>query len=186
MKKLVALLLAVVMVLGLMTGVMAADGELAGKTVILHTNDVHGAISLYAKVAALKKDYEAKGADVILVDAGDYIQGTPYVSDSQGSTAVELMNEAGYDVATFGNHEFDYGFDNLVKIMGEAKFKVIGNIRYNGKPTYNYTTIVTTDGGVKVGFVGMTTPETATKAHPAKIQGVTFMAGDELYKFATD
>ena len=102
MKKLVALLLAVVLVLGLMTGALAADGELAGKTVILHTNDVHGAIGLYAKVAALKKDYAEKGADVILVDAGDYIQGTPYVSDSQGKTAIELMNAAGYDVATFG------------------------------------------------------------------------------------
>ena len=88
MKKLVALLLAVVLVLGLMTGALAADGELAGKTVILHTNDVHGAIGLYAKVAALKKDYAEKGADVILVDAGDYIQGTPYVSDSQGKTAI--------------------------------------------------------------------------------------------------
>lgn len=117
MKKLVALLLAVVLVLGLMTGALAADGELAGKTVILHTNDVHGAIGLYAKVAALKKDYAEKGADVILVDAGDYIQGTPYVSDSQGKTAIELMNAAGYDVATFGNHEFDYGFANLQTIF---------------------------------------------------------------------
>ena len=107
MKKLVALLLAVLMVFGLMTTAFAAEGELAGKTVILHTNDVHGAVGLYAKVAALKKDYQAKGADVILVDAGDYIQGEPYVSDSQGKTAIELMNAAGYDVATFGNHEFD-------------------------------------------------------------------------------
>ena len=124
MKKLVALLLAVVLVLGLMTGALAADGELAGKTVILHTNDVHGAIGLYAKVAALKKDYAEKGADVILADAGDYIQGTPYVSDSKGASAVELMNAAGYDIATFGNHEFDYGFNNLQNIRGDAKFKV--------------------------------------------------------------
>ena len=108
MKKLVALLLAVLMVFGLMTTAFAAEGELAGKTVILHTNDVHGAVGLYAKVAALKKNYQAKGADVILVDAGDYIQGEPYVSDSQGKTAIELMNAAGYDVATFGNHEFDF------------------------------------------------------------------------------
>lgn len=133
MKKLVALLLAVLMVFGLMTTAFAAEGELAGKTVILHTNDVHGAVGLYAKVAALKKDYQAKGADVILVDAGDYIQGEPYVSDSQGKTAIELMNAAGYDVATFGNHEFDYGYANLQTIAKDAKFKMIGNIRYNGK-----------------------------------------------------
>ena len=185
MKKLVALLLAAVMVLGLMTAAFAADADLAGKTVILHTNDVHGQVDLYAKVAALKKDYEAKGADVILVDAGDYIQGTPYVSDSQGKTAIELMNAAGYDVATFGNHEFDYGYANLQTIMKDAKFKVIGNIKYNGKLAFDATYVVETKGGLKVGFLGLTTPETATKAHPAKIKGVTFMAQNELYSFAT-
>ena len=185
MKKLVALLLAAVMVLGLMTAAFAADADLAGKTVVLHTNDVHGQVDLYAKVAALKKDYEAKGADVILVDAGDYIQGTPYVSDSQGKTAIELMNAAGYDVATFGNHEFDYGYANLQTILKDAKFKVIANIKYNGKLAYDAGYIVETKGGLKVGFLGLTTPETATKAHPAKIKGVTFMAQNELYSFAT-
>ena len=95
------------------------------------------------------------------------------------------MNAAGYDVATFGNHEFDYGFANLQTIFKDAKFKVIGNIQYNGKLAFDGTTTVTTAGGVKVGFLGLTTPETATKAHPAKIQGVTFMAKDELYNFAT-
>ena len=185
MKKLVALLLAVLMVFGLMTTAFAAEGELAGKTVILHTNDVHGAVGLYAKVAALKKDYQAKGADVILVDAGDYIQGEPYVSDSQGKTAIELMNAAGYDVATFGNHEFDYGYANLQTIAKDAKFKMIGNIRYNGKLAFDATYVVETAGGLKIGFLGLTTPETATKAHPAKIKNVTFMANDELYSFAT-
>ena len=184
MKKLVALLLAVLMVFGLMTTAFAADGELTGKTVILHTNDVHGEVGLYAKVAALKKSYEAKGADVILVDAGDYIQGSTYVSDSQGKTAVELMNAAGYDVATFGNHEFDYGYANLQSLAKEAKFKLVGNIRYNGKLAFDATYVVETKGGVKVGFLGLTTPETATKAHPAKIKGVTFMAKNELYSFA--
>ena len=148
MKKLVALLLAVLMVFGLMTTAFAAEGELAGKTVILHTNDVHGAVGLYAKGAALKKDYQAKGADVILVDAGDYIQGEPYVSDSQGKTAIELMNAAGYDVAVFGNHEFDYGYANLQTIAKDAKFKMIGNIRYNGKLAFDATYVVETAGGL--------------------------------------
>lgn len=192
MKKIVAILLAVCMLFGLMTTVFAeetagntAAGELAGKTVILHTNDVHGAVGGYAKVATLKADYAAKGADVILVDAGDYIQGDVYVSDSQGKTAIELMNAVGYDVATFGNHEFDYGYENLKTILKDAKFKVVGNINYNGKLAFDATTIVE-KSGVKIGFIGLTTPETATKAHPAKIKGVTFMAGDALYDFATD
>ena len=166
MRKVLALLLSVVMALSLMVTTTWADPveqDLAGKTVILHTNDVHGAIGLYAKVAALKKDYAEKGADVILVDAGDYIQGTPYVSDSQGKTAIELMNAAGYDVATFGNHEFDYGYANLQTIAKDAKFKMIGNIRYNGKLAFDATYVVETAGGLKIGFLGLTTPETATK-----------------------
>ena len=185
MKKILSLLLAVVMVFGLMTAAFAADADLAGKTVVLHTNDVHGQVDLYAKVAALKKDYEAKGADVILVDAGDYAQGTPYVSDSQGKTAIELMNAAGYDVVTLGNHEFDYGYANLQTIMKDAKFKVVCNIKYNGKLAFDASYVVETKGGLKVGFLGLTTPETATKAHPAKIKGVTFMAQNALYSFAT-
>ena len=185
MKKILSLLLAVVMVFGLMTAAFAADADLAGKTVVLHTNDVHGQVDLYAKVAALKKDYEAKGADVILVDAGDYAQGTPYVSDSQGKTAIELMNAAGYDVVTLGNHEFDYGYANLQRIMKDAKFKVVCNIKYNGKLAFDASYVVETKGGLKVGFLGLTTPETSTKAHPAKIKGVTFMAQNALYSFAT-
>ena len=185
MKKILSLLLAVVMVFGLMTAAFAADADLAGKTVVLHTNDVHGQVDLYAKVAALKKDYEAKGADVILVDAGDYAQGTPYVSDSQGKTAIELMNAAGYDVVTLGNHEFDYGYANLQTIMKDAKFKVVCNIKYNGKLAFDASYVVETKGGLKVGFLGLTTPETSTKAHPAKIKGVTFMAKNALYSFAT-
>lgn len=185
MKKILSLLLAVVMVFGLMTAAFAADADLAGKTVVLHTNDVHGQVDLYAKVAALKKDYEAKGADVILVDAGDYAQGTPYVSDSQGKTAIELMNAAGYDVVTLGNHEFDYGYANLQTIMKDAKFKVVCNIKYNGKLAFDASYVVETKGGLKVGFLGLTTPETSTKAHPAKIKGVTFMAQNVLYSFAT-
>ena len=113
-NKLIALLLALVMLLALPA--MAAEfpkeiGALAedytGKTVILHTNDVHGAIEDYAKAAKLKQDLQAKGAEVLLVDAGDFSQCSPYVSLSKGASAVELMNAAGYDIVTLGNHEFD-------------------------------------------------------------------------------
>ena len=84
-----------------------------GKTVIIHTNDVHGAIAGYAKVAALKADFEAQDANVILIDNGDFSQGTKYVSNSNGLAAVQLMNLAGYDISGIGNHEFDYGFEQL-------------------------------------------------------------------------
>ena len=96
MKKLLSLFLVLALAFSLCVGVLAEEpaGELAGEIVILHTNDVHGAISSYAKVAALKAEYEAKGAEVLLMDAGDYIQGEPYVSVSQGETAIRLMNYA--------------------------------------------------------------------------------------------
>ena len=118
MKKFLSVLLALVMIFSLTVTVSADEtkGEMDGYIVVLHTNDVHGAISGYAKVAALKKAYEAEGAYVLLMDAGDFCQGDPTVSVSQGKTAVELMNMAGYDVTTLGNHEFDYGYDNLVNL----------------------------------------------------------------------
>ena len=108
-KKLLSLLLVLCLVLSLSCTAFAA-GEakpLDGKTVILHSNDVHGAIDLYAAMASLKADYEAQGAEVILADAGDYSQGTVYVSVNKGADAVTMMNATGYDVATIGNHEFE-------------------------------------------------------------------------------
>ena len=118
-KKLLSLLLVLCLVLSLSCTAFAA-GEakpLDGKTVILHSNDVHGAIDLYAAMASLKADYEAQGAEVILADAGDYSQGTVYVSVNKGADAVTMMNATGYDVATIGNHEFDYGYAQLAENM---------------------------------------------------------------------
>ena len=152
-----------------------------GKTVILHTNDVHGSIELYAKVAAMKGDYEAQGAQVILADAGDYSQGTVYVSVNKGKDAVTMMNAAGYDVATIGNHEFDYGYAQLKSNLDSAAFKVVcANVLQDGSPVFDAYTMIN-KGGVQVAFVGLETPEAQTKANPALIQGLTFLAGDEMY-----
>ena len=187
MKKLLSLFLVLALAFSLCVGVLAEEpaGELAGEIVILHTNDVHGAISSYAKVAALKAEYEAKGAEVLLMDAGDYIQGEPYVSVSQGETAIRLMNYVGYDVATIGNHEFDYGYENLAKLAAAAEFPIIAaNVMYNGKTAFEANKVFELESGVKVGVFGLSTPETATKAHPGKIKGVTFLSGDDMNKAA--
>ena len=177
------MLLSVVMTLTLLVSSAWADEPkpLNGKTVILHTNDVHGSIELYAKVAAMKGDYEAQGAQVILADAGDYSQGTVYVSVNKGKDAVTMMNAAGYDVATIGNHEFDYGYAQLKSNLDSAVFKVVcANVLQDGNPVFDaYTKI--NKGGVQVAFVGLETPEAQTKANPALIQGLTFLAGDEMY-----
>lgn len=202
MRKFLSVLLAMAMVLSLtVTGfaiedtattrepeVMTEEATMAGKTVILHTNDVHGAIAGYAYITALKADYEAKGAEVILVDAGDYSQGTSYVSVTKGLDAIEMMNAAGYDVVTLGNHEFDYGYTQLKDNMTRAKFKVLCADVFNadGTPIFDANYTYTTKSGVKVGFFGMETPETQTKANPTKIKGLTFATNDAFTKAAAD
>ena len=202
MRKFLSVLLAMAMVLSLtVTGfaiedtattrepeVMTEEATMAGKTVILHTNDVHGAIEGYAYITALKADYEAKGAEVILVDAGDYSQGEVYVSDTKGLDAVEMMNAAGYNVVSLGNHEFDYGFAQLKDNMSKAKFKVLCADVFNadGTPIFDANYTYTTKSGVKIGFFGMETPETQTKANPALIKGLTFATDDAFTKAAAD
>jgi len=202
MRKFLSVLLAMAMVLSLtVTGfaiedtaatkepeIMTEEATMAGKTVILHTNDVHGAVDGYAYIAQLKADYEAKGAEVILVDAGDYSQGKTYVSVTKGADAVTMMNAAGYDVVTLGNHEFDYGYAQLKENMSKAKFKVVCADVFNedGTPIFDASYTYTTKSGVKVGFFGMETPETQTKANPALIKGLTFATGDAFTKAAAD
>ena len=202
MRKFLSVLLAMAMVLSLtVTGfaiedtaatkepeIMTEEATMAGKTVILHTNDVHGAVDGYAYIAQLKADYEAKGAEVILVDAGDYSQGKTYVSVTKGADAVTMMNAAGYDVVTLGNHEFDYGYAQLKENMSKAKFKVVCADVFNedGTPIFDANYTYTTKSGVKVGFFGMETPETQTKANPALIKGLTFATGDAFTKAAAD
>ena len=189
-KKVLSLLMAVVMTFSLAVTASAAEEtaqDLDGDIVILHTNDVHGAIAGYAKVAALKDAYEARGAYVLLMDAGDFIQGDPTVSTSEGATAVELMNLAGYDVVSLGNHEFDYGYQNLKDLEADADFAILdANVLYNGSVAFEDNMVFTTPAGTKIGVFGLDTPETATKAHPAKIQGVTFLAGEDLYDCAQE
>lgn len=189
-KKLLSLLLVLCLILSLSCTAFAADEAkpLTGKTVILHSNDVHGAIDLYAAMASLKADYEAQGAEVILADAGDYSQGTVYVSVNKGADAVAMMNATGYDVATIGNHEFDYGYAQLAENMKAAKFKVLcaDVLGADGKTIFEANTIIQ-KGGVKIGFFGLETPEAQTKANPKLIEGLQFLAGkdgSELYTCA--
>lgn len=189
-KKLSALFLALVMAFSLAIPAGAAnwDDDLTGHIVILHTNDVHGAIDNYASVAALKDAYEAAGAQVLLMDAGDFSQGSTSVNVSEGATAVELMNMAGYDVATTGNHEFDFGYANLKTLMESAEFPILAANAFTaeGELAMDEANHTFQLGDVTVGVFGLATPETATKAHPAKLEGVTFLAEDELFACAQE
>ena len=193
MRKALALLLSVVMSLSLLVSTAWAEDpvtrDLAGKTVILHTNDVHGAIQDYAKVAALKADYEARGAIVYLVDAGDFSQGSVYVSLNKGADAVTMLNAVGYDYVTLGNHEFDYGAQQLADNLKKANFSILCSdvLDADGDPVANAAVwSEAEESGLKIGFFGLATPETKTKANPALIKGLTFLSGEALYKCAQE
>ena len=142
---------------------------------ILYTNDVHTYIDkqapelTYAAIAALKQSYQNAGKKVLLVDAGDHVQGTAYGSMDQGASIIELMNAAGYDAATPGNHEFDYGMDRAKELMRDADFPYLScnwvDLRTNLRVLPEIKVFVR--GSVRIAFVGITTPETFTKSTPA-------------------
>ena len=201
MKKLLTILLSVLLVMSLVLPAMAstpmitgqivtvktAQPDLTGKTVVLHTNDVHGALAGYAYIPALRAAYETAGAEVIVVDAGDFTQGNPYVSLSKGHSAIEMMNAAGYDVVTLGNHEFDFGYEQLMENLKDASFKTVcANVYHKGTTDLilDPSVIVETASGLKVGFFGLETPETATKVNPALITKIDFSTFDQLYTAA--
>ena len=103
------------------------------------------------------------------MDAGDHVQGTAYGSMDQGASIIELMNAAGYDAATPGNHEFDYGMDRAKELMRDADFPYLScnwvDLRTNLRVLPEIKVFVR--GGVRIAFVGITTPETFTKSTPA-------------------
>ena len=180
-KKLLSLLLSAAMLTGLALPAMAAEAE-AEDVVVLYTNDIHTYIDnnvgegnenglTYSKVAG----YKAGLDNALLVDAGDHIQGTAYGSMDDGATISELMNAAGYDVATLGNHEFDYDMEGALAAIERADFPYVSCNFYheeNGVAGENVldSYVVLEAGGVSIAFVGITTPESFTKSTPAYFQ----------------
>ena len=187
-KKMLALLLAAAMVMGLAAPAMAAeDTDSQDGVVVFYTNDVHTYIDnsytvdeesgqeapalRYSTVAALKASVPGS----LLVDAGDHVQGTAYGSMDKGATIIELMNAAGYDLATLGNHEFDYGMEGAMAAIEAADFPYVSCNFYHeengvaGDPVLDAYQVFDVDG-VKVAFVGVTTPESFTKSTPAYFQ----------------
>ena len=151
---------------------------------ILHTNDVHGRIVEEkgvigdAKLAAVIDEERAKNPSTLVVDAGDAFQGLPISNSSKGEERAKILNEIGYDAMAVGNHEFDFGLDEVKKYKEILNFPLLSSNTYiNGARLFEASTIVDKDKNV-VGdefvVIGVTTPETATKTHPKNVQGVTF------------
>ena len=146
--------------------------------VILYTNDVHTYIDKplsYDVIAGVKKELEKKYDNVLLMDAGDHSQGTAYGSMDKGATIIELMNTADYDLATLGNHEFDYGMDGTMNIIDWADYPYVSCNFYNEKngvvgksvlPAYKLYDY----GNEMLAVIGITTPESFTKSTPAYFQ----------------
>ena len=175
-KKVFACLLAVVMLLGLIAVPAAAkaEGEETKDIVILYTNDVHCGVDNeigYVGVARIKAALEAAGKEVILVDCGDAVQGGVIGTLSKGEAIIDLMNNLGYDVATIGNHEFDYGMEQFNKNVSLAKFQYVccNFLNDKGETVLKPYTIVEA-AGKKIAFIGIDTPESFTKSTPAYFQ----------------
>ena len=180
-RRLLALLLAMVMMLALTVTAGAEEVTTTAaknEITVIYTNDVHTYIDKtlsYATVSAMKQDYQKAGKQVLLVDAGDHIQGTVYGGMDEGKTIVQLMNAAGYDIATLGNHEFDYGMARALATVKEAKFPYVSCNFYHekngvaGDPVLDSYKVFDMNG-TKVAFIGITTPESFTKSTPAYFQ----------------
>ncbi len=188
--KMLAFLLSFVMVLGLFPAVHAEEAPVLAKEneiVIYYTNDVHTYIDgdlSYDNIAHLKAETAKQAKGVALVDAGDHIQGTAYGSMDKGETIIRLMNAAGYDVATLGNHEFDYGMARALELtQGVAQYSYVScNFHHEkngiaGESVFQAYKVLDFDG-VKVAFLGITTPESFTKSTPAYFQDEN---GDYIY-----
>ncbi len=184
MKKFTILLFSLLMLLSPMA--FAADFS---DLVILHTNDTHGfdqygnGSNGMAVISALKKDYEAQGFDVLLLDSGDAIQDHPLVNFSQGASAIAFMNSARYDAGTLGNHEFDYGQDVLLQRVKEANFPIVSaNVIVDATgSTLVKPYAILQKGKHKIGILGLTTPSAITTSLPVNTYGLTFLKGKALW-----
>ena len=184
----------------------AAAGALAGaagcampsapaKLAIIHTNDTHGHDLLddeslgMAAVAQLRTDYEEQGYEVLVLDAGDAVQGMSLVNHSTGDAAIEFMNATGYHAMAIGNHEFDFGQDKIVDYIAAATFPILSAnvvVDATGELLAQPRTSFQLANGSKVGVFALTTPETITAANPLLVRGLTFLAGEELYACAQE
>lgn len=163
------------------------DNSVQDDIVILYTNDVHCGIDTeigYAGVSAYKKNWEEKTDYVTLVDAGDAIQGDFIGAVSKGEYIVDIMNQVGYDFAIMGNHEFDYGMDQLQYLVSKANASYLGcNISYTGTGENKLSEVkpyeIVKYGDVSVGYIGVTTPYSVTSSTPAYFQE----NGEFVYNF---
>jgi len=189
-KRVAAIMLVLIIAI---TGVFAQSitevrhGEYEGKIVILHSNDVHGALEGYAKMATLRNYYESEDAEVIVIDNGDFSQGSPYVSLSKGRNAITLMNAVPYTIVGLGNHEFDYGYDVLKENIKAAQFYFLCSNVFDRNTTETILppySVYSSDKGSRIGIFALETPTTLTKVNPSYLKDLYIPTDDEFYYVA--
>lgn len=180
-KLIIALVLSLSMIFSTTTLYAAADSVNTTIT-IAHTNDTHARVSTdsktiigFAGISNIVKDLKVKNPNTLLVDAGDTFHGQSFATLEQGSSIVSIMNAMNYDLMVPGNHDFNYGQARLLELKALAKFPIISaNIMKSDGSTLLDGTYIKEIGGIKVGFFGITTPETAYKTNPKNVEGLTF------------
>ena len=187
MKKVLSFILILVIAFSVFAGTACADeGERSADIVILYTSDIHCGVDRgfgYAGLQQIRDYLRSRGDQVILVDNGDNIQGEPIGTLSKGETTLELMNQMGYDIAVPGNHEFDYGMEQFLALAEKADFPYICcNLNHEGELVFEPYVIRELDS-VKIGFVGVTTPESLTASNPVNFQDEN---GNTVYGFFQD
>ena len=178
MRKLLSLFCTVLLIVSLCVPAAAVDADKSNDIVILYTNDAHAHIDgplSYDTIGALKKHLEKEYRYVLLVDAGDHLQGTAFGALDAGASIIHLMNKAGYDLATPGNHEFDYGMDTFLERAQEADFPYLSCNIYHQTDGLRGENLLESFqayhfGKEIVAFVGITTPESIVKSTPAYFQ----------------
>ena len=179
MKKLLSIILAILMIVTTIPFALAADGD----TVILYTNDIHCAVDDFAVLSAYKAQLETEGSSVVLVDAGDAIQGEIIGLLTEGAAIVDIMNAVGYDYAVPGNHEFDYGMNEFLDLaQNKAQYEYISSNFYDLTSLSPVLAPYAIEdfGAYQVAFVGISTPETITKSTPEFFMGE---GGNYIYGF---
>lgn len=185
MKKFISkLLVGSMLAVSLFTGTAMATQEVSAgsdKLIIIHTNDTHAAVTDdgkaqigFGKLGTYVQEMRKRADNVLVLDAGDMFQGMPFANLEKGASIVPIVNQVGYDAMVIGNHEFDFGFENLKKLEKDLNFPMLAtNIRKDGAQVFT-PSIMKEVNGLKVGIIGVSTPETAFKTHPDNTKGLVF------------
>lgn len=181
MKRFLAWLMGMMMVLAALSPAAAAETQGAIRITLLHTNDSHGRIEEgdgmgFAKIAALVRQYREDNPHTLLLDAGDTFHGTTFATLVRGESVAEVMNAVGYDAMTAGNHDFNYGYERLLELKEVVDFPVISaNVKTAAGTRLLEPYIIREAGGIKLGIFGLATPETTYKTHPNNVADLTFV-----------